>query len=77
MGIQLRVNTPQGGTSKVIDLCDSEAQLRKITVMQLKEKISEQLLISTFTVSLSVLLIQMQANLFEFKCKCKIFASSL
>lgn len=65
MGVQLRVNTPQGGTSKVIDLCDSEAQLKKITVMQLKEKISEQLLISTFALSLSILLIQIQANLFK------------
>lgn len=48
MGIQLKVNGPQGDYVKVLDLCDSKEQLEKITVEQLKEKIARQLVIGTF-----------------------------
>lgn len=51
MGIQLKVNGPKGDYVKVLDLCDSNEQLRRITVIQLKEKIARQLMIGTFTVS--------------------------
>uniref|UniRef100_A0A3Q3WW73 Ubiquitin-like domain-containing protein n=1 Tax=Mola mola TaxID=94237 RepID=A0A3Q3WW73_MOLML len=45
MVIQLQVNGPLGEI-KIVDLCQSEQHLRKITVMQLKDKIAEQLIIS-------------------------------
>lgn len=48
MGIQLKVNGPQGDYVKVLDLCDSKEQLEKITVTQLKEEIARQLVIGTF-----------------------------
>lgn len=46
MRIQLKVHSPTG-QERIIDLCDSEAQLRKITVMQLKDKLTRELMIST------------------------------
>lgn len=42
MGIQLKV-IGFTGKEKIIDLCDNEEQLKKITVKQLKEKIIEEL----------------------------------
>uniref|UniRef100_A0A8C4E8X3 Ubiquitin-like domain-containing protein n=1 Tax=Dicentrarchus labrax TaxID=13489 RepID=A0A8C4E8X3_DICLA len=44
MKIQVKVNGPRG-EEKVIDLCDSEEQLKRFTVMQLKEKITKELVI--------------------------------
>ncbi|XP_049425163.1 polyubiquitin-like [Epinephelus fuscoguttatus] len=41
MGIQLKVHGIRG-EMKTIDLCDTEEQLRSITVQQLKEKIKEE-----------------------------------
>lgn len=46
MRIQLKVQSPTG-QERIVGLCDSEAQLRKITVMQLKDKLTQELMIST------------------------------
>ena len=42
MGIQLKVHGPKG-EEKIIDLCDSDRELRKITVTQLMSKLSHEL----------------------------------
>lgn len=42
MGIQLKVNPPRGD-EKIIDVCDNEEQLKKITVVHLKKKIAHEL----------------------------------
>ncbi|KAI3376363.1 hypothetical protein L3Q82_016831 [Scortum barcoo] len=42
MKIQLKVSGPRGD-EKIIDLCENEEQLKKITVMQLKKKIAQEL----------------------------------
>lgn len=41
MVIQLRVNLPSA-EEKIIDLCDNEAQMKKITVKQLKQIIKQK-----------------------------------
>uniref|UniRef100_A0A8C4GJF0 Ubiquitin-like domain-containing protein n=1 Tax=Dicentrarchus labrax TaxID=13489 RepID=A0A8C4GJF0_DICLA len=48
MPIQVKVNGPRG-EEKIIDLCDSEEQLKRITVKDLKTKIAQELRISMFT----------------------------
>ncbi|KAI4808355.1 hypothetical protein CgunFtcFv8_006318 [Champsocephalus gunnari] len=45
MTIQLRVSGPRG-EEKVIDVCENEEDLKKITVKQLREKITRELEIS-------------------------------
>lgn len=45
MGIQLNVNDPKG-EEKVIELCDNEEQMKKMTVLQLKKKIVKELRLS-------------------------------
>lgn len=42
MIIQLKVIGP-GGEEKIIDLCHNEEQLKKITVRQLREKLTKEL----------------------------------
>ncbi|KAM8746975.1 ubiquitin-like protein ISG15 [Acanthopagrus schlegelii] len=46
MGIQLRVHGPKG-EEKIIDLCDSDRELRKITVTQLRDKVAGALNMSS------------------------------
>uniref|UniRef100_A0A3P8S744 Ubiquitin-like domain-containing protein n=1 Tax=Amphiprion percula TaxID=161767 RepID=A0A3P8S744_AMPPE len=40
--IQLKVNGPRG-EEKIIDLCDDEEQMKRITVLHLKKKIEHEL----------------------------------
>ncbi|KAK5858701.1 hypothetical protein PBY51_002822 [Eleginops maclovinus] len=42
MTIQLRVNGPRG-EEKVIDVCENEEDLKKMTVKQLRDKIAREL----------------------------------
>uniref|UniRef100_A0A672Z9V7 Ubiquitin-like domain-containing protein n=1 Tax=Sphaeramia orbicularis TaxID=375764 RepID=A0A672Z9V7_9TELE len=42
MGVQLNVTGPRG-EEKIIDLCDSEDQMKRLTVMHLKKKIIKEL----------------------------------
>ncbi|GLD53820.1 ubiquitin-60S ribosomal protein L40-like protein [Lates japonicus] len=44
MVFQLKVNGPRG-EEKIIDLCNTEEQMKNITVMQLKKKIVRELVI--------------------------------
>uniref|UniRef100_A0A3Q1G9X7 Ubiquitin-like domain-containing protein n=1 Tax=Acanthochromis polyacanthus TaxID=80966 RepID=A0A3Q1G9X7_9TELE len=47
MAVQLKVNGPRG-EEKIIDLCDDEEQMKRITVLHLKKKIVHELQISTY-----------------------------
>ncbi|KAK5858703.1 hypothetical protein PBY51_002824 [Eleginops maclovinus] len=42
MKIQLRVNGPRGD-EKIVDLCQNEEDLKRITVLMLKERITREL----------------------------------
>uniref|UniRef100_A0AAQ5XFP1 Ubiquitin-like domain-containing protein n=1 Tax=Amphiprion ocellaris TaxID=80972 RepID=A0AAQ5XFP1_AMPOC len=42
MAVQLKVNGPRG-EEKIIDLCDDEEQMKRITVLHLKKKIEHEL----------------------------------
>ena len=46
MVFQLRVHPPTGGDGQIIDLCDNEEQMKKMTVLQLKQIINK-----TFTIT--------------------------
>lgn len=46
MGIQLKVHGPKG-EEKIVDLCDSDRELRKITVTQLMDILSHELNMSS------------------------------
>ena len=50
MRVQLKVHGPKG-EEKIIDLCDSDRELRRMTVTQLRDKVAGELRISTFNVS--------------------------
>lgn len=50
MVIQLKVRMPHGNEIRLINLCDNEKQIKRMTVSEMKTKIAEQLQISTFNV---------------------------
>lgn len=54
MRIQLQVKKPEGSDIKLVDLCNSQDELKKMTVAQMKEKISKQLGIGSYVLSLSL-----------------------
>lgn len=43
MRIQLKVRRPEGSDFKLVDLCDSPEELKRMTVADMKEKLSKQL----------------------------------
>lgn len=50
MVIQLKVRMPHGNEIRLVNLCDNEKQIKRMTVSEMKTKIAEQLQISTFNV---------------------------
>lgn len=55
MVIQLKVRKPDGNEIRLINLCDYEKQIKRMTVSEMKTKIAEQLRISKFNVFLFIL----------------------
>lgn len=43
MGIQLQVRKPEGGDFKLVDLCGSQEELKRMTIAQMKERITKQI----------------------------------
>lgn len=55
MVIQLKVRMPHGNEIRLINLCDDEKHIKRMTVSEMKTKIAEQLQISTFNVFFLIL----------------------
>lgn len=48
MRIQLQVRKPEGGDIKLVDLCGSQYELKRMTVALMKERITKQLHLGSY-----------------------------